>query len=386
MTPQRARMVSSGLLVATVAGLTTCTLVARHYGDAAGILPFLPTMVTFAVVGALISARRSTNSIGWLFLGFALMGAVGLTAQAVAASVGDATVASTTVAWAAWVSVVYIEIAVTPMLLAILLFPTGNPTSPRWNWTIWFVVTVGLVGASATALSDANFNTGAGFHFRDPLTPLPVAVVRPIYGGYQFLELTSMLLVAASLAVRYRRADSLERQQIKWVLLAVGVMVAGFVVFAATNIVGGNVVLAFILFAPLIPISVAIAIFRYRLYDIDRIISRTTSYIVVSAVVLATYGVVVSIVLRVLPDSSNLAVATATLAAAAVARPAVRRVQSTVDRRFDRTRYDGQVAVHAFGARLATEVAGEAVINDLRHVLATTVQPASVQVWVSDAT
>jgi hypothetical protein len=384
MTPRQARIVSGGLLLATAAGLTACTVVAHRDGDSAGILPFLPTMVTFAVVGALISARKSTNPIGWLFLGFALMGAVGLTTQAVAGSVGDATVASTTVAWAAWVNMIYVEIALTPMLLAILLFPTGHPISPRWNWTIWFTLAVGLLGASATGLSNANFPSN--FNFPDPLTPLPVVVVGPIYGGYQVLGVAWLVVVVASLWVRYRRADSLERQQIKWVLLAVGLMVAGFVVFAGTNIVGGNVVLAFILFAPLIPISVAIAIFRYRLFDIDRIISRTTSYAIVTGLLVVTFAVVVAISSSLFGGTNQLGVAVATLVAAALARPVLSRVQRVVDRRFDRTKYDGQLAVHAFGTRLATEVDSGAVINDLRDVLATTVQPASVQIWVSDAT
>jgi MFS family permease len=384
MTSHRARIVSGGLFLATVAGLTTCIVLAHRDGDAAGILPFLPTMVTFAVVGALISARRSTNPIGWLFLGFALMGAVGLTAQAVAGSVGDATTASTTVSWAAWVNMVYVEIALTPMLLAILLFPTGRPISPRWNWTIWFTLAVGLLGASATGLSDANFH--ANFDFPDPLTPLPVAVLGPIYGIYQFLGLAWMLVVVASLWVRYRRAGSLERQQIKWVLLAVGVMVAGFVVFAVTNIVGDNVVLALIFFAPLIPVAVAIAIFRYRLFDIDRIISRTTSYAIVTGLLVATFAVVVALSSSLFGPKNQLGVALATLIAAALARPVLSRVQRVVDRRFDRTKYDGQVAVDAFGSRLASEVDSGAVITDLRHVVATTVQPASVQVWVSDLT
>ena len=242
---------------------------------------------------------------------------------------------------------IYVEVALTPMLLAILLFPTGRPISPRWNWTIWFTVAVGLLGATATGLSDANFHTN--FDFPDPLTPLPVNLVGPIYGGYQFLGLAWMLVVVASLWVRYRRADSLERQQIKWVMLAVGVMVTGFVVFATTNIVGDNVVLAFILFAPLIPISVAIAIFRYRLFDIDRIISRTTSYAIVTGLLVATFAVVVALSSSLFGPKNQLGVALATLIAAALARPVLSRVQRVVDRRFDRTKYDGQLAVDAFG-------------------------------------
>ena len=257
-------------------------------------------MVAFAVVGALISSRRSGNPIGWLFLGFALAGAVGLTAQAIAGTAETATSASSVVAWAAWVDMLYVELAVTPMLLAILLFPTGRPVSPRWNWTIWFTVGIGVFGAGVTGLSDANFHTN--FRFADPLTPFPVSVTGPLYAGYQFAGLAWMIVVVGSLVVRYRRGGGQERLQIKWVLLAVGLLVAAFLVFAMTPVVAGNVVLAFMLFAPLIPIAVGIAIFRYRLFDIDRIISRTTSYLVVSAVVLATYGVVVSIVLKVLPE------------------------------------------------------------------------------------
>jgi hypothetical protein len=134
---------------------------------------------------------------------------------------------------------------------------------------------------------------------------------------------------------------------------------------------------------PLFALSIGTAVLRYRLYDIDRIISRTTSYALVTGLVLGTYVAVVALVTRLLPQSDALAVAAATLAAAAIARPVLRRVQDVVDRRFDRARYDAQVTVDEFARGLRTRVDPELVVDQLLGVVHQAIHPAQVSVWTS---
>jgi uncharacterized membrane protein YbhN (UPF0104 family) len=132
-------------------------------------------------------------------------------------------------------------------------------------------------------------------------------------------------------------------------------------------------------------VGIGVALLRYRLYDIDRIISRTTAYAVVTAMLLTTYVLIVTSVTRLLPDASTLAVAAATLAAAALARPLLLRVQGIVDRRFNRVGFDADRAVHDFGSSLRTIVDPDVVRTELAAVLVRTLQPNGVRIWLRES-
>jgi len=136
----------------------------------------------------------------------------------------------------------------------------------------------------------------------------------------------------------------------------------------------------------LIPASIGVAVLRYRLYDIDRVFSRTTSYAIVTGILLATYAIVVTLVSQFVPHASSVAVVVATLSAAALASPVLRRVQVTVDRRFNRARYDAIQTVDAFGAQLRHQVDPDRVRSDLAAVVAVTLQPDQVTVWMQPRT
>lgn len=383
----------AGAIVAVAAVATVVGIVmAFTWRQAAYSLEFVPTALAYTVVGAIVATRRPRNPIGWLLLGFGVLMALLLPAQifathaeimASAAAAHGSVHASTVANWTAWWTIVSINLVIVPLLIALLLFPSGTFASPRWRVATWFAAVACLVATAVGGLSSVNFSDKGNYPFLvDPVTLLPASHL--VQGVYQMLQGTTILgmaLAAASLASRFRRAGQVERRQILWVAWAVSVVAIGFVVTVVMNI---EPVWAFIVGAPLIAVAIGLAVLRHRLYDIDRLMSRTTSYAIVSAIVLGTYALVVTVVLQLLPASSNLAVAAATLAAAAVTRPAVRRVQSIVDRRFDRTKYNGQVAVHEFGTRLESEVDSRAVINDLRSVVATTVQPSRIQIWVRD--
>jgi len=194
------------------------------------------------------------------------------------------------------------------------------------------------------------------------------------------------VLAAISLVLRTRRATDVERVQIRWVSFAGALMATLLVIenlpkvaFSDTTLAGA-IVWAVLL--SLLPAAMGAAILRYRLYDIDRIISRTTSYAMVSGLLLATYAVVATGLSMLLKNSPALAVAAATLTAAAIARPVLSRVQVIVDRRFDRSRYDAVRTVDAFGIRLRHEVDTNQVTGTLVQVVDQTLQPSTVSLWL----
>lgn len=196
-----------------------------------------------------------------------------------------------------------------------------------------------------------------------------------------------------SLVLRFRRASPVEREQIRWIAWAASTIGVLYSITLLTSIrydwgpqapplIAALQSLALLSFC-LLPLSICVAVLKYRLYDIQRIISRTTSYGVVTGLLLATYGVVVALVSRLVPDSSSLAVAAATLAAAAAFRPLLRRVQGVVDRRFNRERYDAVKTVEQFATDLRQVVQPDVVIDDLRSVVAHTLQPSVIRVWTN---
>jgi hypothetical protein len=206
----------------------------------------------------------------------------------------------------------------------------------------------------------------------------------------QWLGLILCLVVAAAgvaaLIVRFRRSAGAEHQQIKWFASAAVVEFAVIFVMSAPP---PAVVpppfdsLLAIVVAPLIPIAIGIAILRYRLYDIDRIISRTLAYAIVTALLAGVYAGPVLLSTQVLGLRTPVAVAVATLAAAALFNPVRRRVQRMVDRRFNRARYDADLTVAAFAARLKDAVDLDAVHDDLAGVVTRTLEPAHVSIWIS---
>jgi hypothetical protein len=202
---------------------------------------------------------------------------------------------------------------------------------------------------------------------------LAIAVFLPL--------LASFVGSAASLVWRYRHADLVTRQQIKWVVLAAAFAVGLYVVTLPLDV---PVLYALVSAAySLIAVSIAVAILRYRLYEIDHIVSRTVSWALVTLLAAGTYAVAVTPVSRLLTGSSALAVPAATLAAAAVFRPALRRVQHQVDRRFARARFDAARELDAFATALRTTVDPEVVVIELGDSPQRTLAPSAMGVWLA---
>jgi hypothetical protein len=234
-----------------------------------------------------------------------------------------------------------------------------------------------LGAAVCAALSNVEYSSNFP-NLRDPVT-----VVAPLTTAYNLSqEVTQLALVAGvvSMFVRFRRSGTEQRLQLKWFMYASAV--AGLVVFL-TSALTNDPLPAFEIVFPLIPAAVGIAILKYRLYDVDRIISRTLAYAIVTGLLVGLYAGLVLLATGVLRLHSAVAVAAATLAAAALFNPLRVRVQRMVDRRFNRARYDADQTVAAFAARLQDAVDLDSIREDLAGVIHQALEPSHISVWVS---
>lgn len=397
-----------GLLVLILVVVTVNGIVHPNYGEED--LLFLAYLV-FAPVGAVVAYRRPDNAIGWVFLFVGLLGAVtalsrSLTERGVeqgppyGPSVAVPAVLSVTLMF----SIILLSTAVT-----CLLYPSGLP-SPRWRpvlWLAWALV-IGslLLGALApTVWVEIPGGDRAGVELQNPLSPdfvgnlisaHPDALdARPLDHFYPvLLALMAACIVACIWAAVRRtwRATGVERLQMRLFASAIALLILALwpaQYLAENGQSTGRYILLATAFA-LIPLSCGVAILRYRLYDIDRIIGRTTAYVLVTGVLLGVYVVVVTSLTSLVPESGSTgqadswAVAVATLVAAALFRPVLRWARRVVDRRFNREHFDAERAVEAFAVRLRDEVESDEVRSDLLTVLGSTVQPATAALWLKE--
>ena len=347
--------------------------------------------IGFSTVGAVIASRTLPhNPTGWLFCVAGLLFAVAhfsaeyaiYTLLAVPVSPipgGEA---------AAWLTSWLWIPQNGSVMLVVLLFPDGRLPSRGWRWFVRLSVLLGLVGAFLCAFTPGPIIALGPIHN-------PLALIERLPNVYKIVEQvvnTLMLVAVISLLIRLRRARGLERQQIKWFVYAIALAIGGAVLTFPVSEAIGSVSLKWIGFVPFIvgvvfiPISMGIAILRYRLYDIDLIINRTLVYgpLTVTLALVYVGGVVgLQSVFRVFTgQESTLAVVASTLAIAALFSPLRRRIQSLVDRRFYRSKYDARKTLEAFGARLRDETDLDALGNDLVGVARSTMQPEHVGLWI----
>jgi hypothetical protein len=346
------------------------------------VAPMLGTLIV-ATVGALVASRRPAHPVGWLLLAFGLsLCAAGLTL----AYTNDA-VARADAQAAALVADYVPATIVTAMACSgfiLLLTPTGKLPSPRWHW--WVAATAAtpvLLLAAVTLLPRP-----AGRHAQPLSSPLDL---KALDGGLLAAYVTAFAVVisavvaaAASLVLRFRRARGVERQQLRWVALATVLVAVNAAVDLAALALGAYWLAPIVggLNPPILSAAIGAAILRYRLYDLDRIISRTLAYGLLTVLLGLAYAAVVLGLGRLLPDSSSLAVAAATLAVAAVFQPARRRIQRLVDRRFNRRRHDAGQTIAAFSGRLRQEIDLDALTDELLDVAEQTMQPTQASLWL----
>jgi hypothetical protein len=346
--------------------------------------------VVFAVVGALIVTRRPDNRIGWLFCAgvvFALNGALDAYALYALAARPDAGLPGVTVAawFAAWSWVVGVLLVV----LVPLLYPTGRLPSPRWRPVLWLTGLLVVLGMLANAVRPGPLKAS-----EVPVAPNPLGVA----GATQMVAAVDLiaavvsvplfLAVVASVVLRFRRARGIERQQLKWFAFASLGVVLTFVLSAMlptvfpgiselhVDLISNTLTLGW-------PVALGIAILRYRLYDIDRLINRTLVYGLLTILLGLGYaGCVVVLGQLFGQDRSPLAVAASTLAVAAVFQPARRRIQQAVDRRFNRRRYNATKTIEAFSARLRDQIDLDTLTAELVAVVDQTMEPTRVSLWL----
>jgi hypothetical protein len=347
-------------------------------------------VVIDATVGAIVASRRPENAVGWLLcLSGVAVGTSSFASQyaiyALLARPGSLP-AGEALAWiASWVLPIMIGLQVSYLLL----FPTGRLPGRRWRPLAWLVVAFVSVGVALSAFSPGAYLGSLG-PIRNPLG------VEGLAGAYKaLLYAGSPLLYGAavlSLFVRLRRAEGVERQQLKWFAYAAAMFASGIVLLViplAVDTPSWFVRAATAVFTAAgtaIPITIGIAILRYRLYEIDRLINRTLVYGSLTVVLILLYvGSVVALqgIFRALTgQESQLAVVASTLVIAALFNPLRRRVQGFVDRRFYRRKYDARKTLEAFSAKLRDETDLEALNSDLIGVVRETMQPAHVSMWL----
>jgi MFS family permease len=380
-----------GLLVAASVPLDAATHQLSFSNTGWALLVMLP----FLVVGFLVARRQPENSIGWLLLAFVAMVALGGCAgpyALLAYHFGHPGLPLRFVAASLATVLAAAPLAILP--LPILLFPDGRP-SGRWRW----VMRASLAGAAALCLG-MTFGcvvAALGHHIHvdssGELTSVtngsgslkPIAAV---VGVFLALDLGVVCVLALTRQlVRLRSARGEERQQLKWLIVGAGASSAA-ILFFATGVDAGSSALDTVLssLAGLLlaafPVCMGVAILRYRLYEIDRLISRTLSYAILTGLLVGAFIGVVTLSTDVLPFSSRVGVAASTLVAVALFNPLRVRIQRLVDRRFNRARYDAQATVAAFTARLRDAVELDAVRGELLEVVRDAVQPSHVSVWL----
>ncbi len=278
----------------------------------------------------------------------------------------------------AWLSKWVWAIAIAMLAFLFLLFPTGRLRSPRWRGAAWFVG--GALGlTTVSALISATLTWRHPFRTSSPdASGGPAGLLIQTVSG---LFSAALLVGMVAVVVRFAKSSGVERLQLKWCAAAALVLAVVFVASEWVDTPLMNVLqsLAFLWLWT----SIAIAVLKYRLYEIDRIISRTLAYAIVTGLLVGLYAGLVLLATEVLQVRSGIAVAVSTLVAAALFNPLRRRVQWAVDRRFNRARYDANQMVAAFAARLKSAVDLDTVQADLAGVVQRAVEPAHVSMWVN---
>jgi hypothetical protein len=281
----------------------------------------------------------------------------------------------------------------------LLLFPDGRLPGDRWRWALWvpLVLVTALPLADAVIVSEVCLQWSGDDCVRAVENPFQVitgADVSGVADRYtQFLFVGVLAVSLAALIVRYRRSRGEVRGQLKWVAwMAMAVVLVFFPVAVAEDLLGSTLnewvgVLAFMVLTVGMPVAMAVAIFKYRLYDIDRIINRTAVYAIVVGLLAVVFAAGAVWIPSLLPfEESNLAVAASTLAVFFLFNPLRQRTQRFVDRRFYRSRYDAQQVADEFSARLRDQVDPDQVAAEWVEVVQRTLQPESVAVWVKEGT
>jgi hypothetical protein len=348
-------------------------------------IPLVVAVVSAVTVGAVLAARRPGHPVGWLLLGLGLSQTVAdftyaytrhglvvrpgsLPGAAYLAGLNNGMV----VMWTACAGFV------------LLLTPTGKLPSPRWRWWARTVAAAAALWLLGSIVDPAPLRP----EYPEVSNPLGMpALSGPLAALVlaALIVLASLVVGAVSLLLRFRRARGVERLQLRWLVWGAAIAAMALLVAVMALILLEDfelLTVALGISAAVLPLSTGASILRYRLYDLDRIISRTLAYGLLTVLLAGGYAVVALGLGRLLGRDSSLAVAAATLAVAGLFQPARRRVQAVVDRRFNRRRYDAARTIQAFSGRLRQQVDLDSLSAELLAVVDQTVQPTRASLWL----
>lgn len=379
--------VGIGLAQVALAALTAWLLASTGHGAALddGAAAFLLSLMVFVAVGTVVAMRRPDHPVGWLLLlapvgmGLYVLLAVyaerGYAAAPYGPPLTDVAAWLQTFAWAPSAAMLFVFVP--------LLVPDGRLPSPRWRIVAWIsIIQTGLI----IALKGWFLWPVRGPLLLAPwfVDQLPVDAPRwahLLLAGALWIFMPLGLVAAASVVLRFRASTGVERQQLKWFLSGTVLLIVALALPVAVWLRTPLMSVAIALW----PVAIAIAILRYRLYDIDRLLNRTLVYGVVSGALAVGYLLATLVAQALLPQAlrSPVVVAAATLAAATLFRPLRDRVQRLVDRRFNRSRYDAERVVERFSRRMRAELHPEGVRTAFLAEVGTSVQPASASLWLS---
>jgi hypothetical protein len=386
-------LVTAGIMLALmVAEFPLAGLAHQSVGQGSGGAP-LWFSVPFGVIGFLVAYRKPGNRLGWILIGLACSLAVAEDASFYVVACYRLRPGGLPLGWVALLAQPTWSIAIVLIGLAFLLFPDGHLPSPRLRLVLWVFLAMGTVWMASAfsftvgAIARHDIHVDSGGNLQVLSHPTGSAAWWGVVQNAVLLALAVCWLVSlAGQVVSYRRSSGERRQQLKCLMGGSAAALAGLFLGAVLSSrpgwpgVIGHVSAVLAIFA--LPVSMGVAILKYRLYDIDRIISRTLAYAIVTGLLVGVYAGLV-LATQAFGFRSSVAVAASTLAAAALFNPLRRRVQRGVDRRFNRARYDADQTVAAFAARLKDAVELDAVRDDLAGVVQQALEPAHVRVWTS---
>jgi hypothetical protein len=343
--------------------------------------------VCFGGVGALLTWRHPGHPVSWILAAAGLVSALNFAAieYGLAGSAGRRHLPAA--GYAGWVQLwIWVPLIALITVYLFLLFPDGRLPSPRWRPVGWLGGAFAVIATAGLAFLPGPDRPNLP-GLRNPLGMTPAAVPLAAVAAGMTGLLGCAVLAAWSLVVRSRRGTAVQRHQIKWLAYSGCLMALALVPAVPLSLTPGTParIAAGAAFAAVlaVPAAVAVAVLKYRLYDIDRVISRTLAYAIVTGLLVGVYAGLVLLTTQVFRVHSTVAVAASTLAAAALFSPVRLRVQRMVDRRFNRARYDADQTVAAFAARLKDAVDLDTVRDDLASVVQTALEPAHLWVWTS---
>jgi MFS family permease len=348
--------------------------------------PWFVASVPFYIAATVLLIKAPANSIGWMMMGFPATTAVAVMGTAIAVEAGEATLLAS---WADTIGISFATPSIMFLPLMFLYFPDGLLPSPRWRFGRNVILAGAAIGSLAALLNGGWGGDPEAGSLESPLRTATMPVGDVLSNLFFIAMILSFVIGGAALVHRFLRSEGPERNQIKWVALA-GACVAAILTLLlilfgleAVDQTWGELLLVAGVVA--VPTAVAIAVLRYRLYEIDRLLSRTVGYVVVLGVLTAVYVVgAVWLPTRLLGEQSPLFVAASTLTVAGLFGPLRRRVLVWVDRRFYRARYDADRVAEAFSSRLRDQIDLTDLTADWVGVVTSTLRPSTIGVWVSE--